>query len=69
MNVWTDVCHRGCHHRVLKANPWFADMLLDWRPAGDAIYRDLTEADNRVSNGQARRRIRSTFDLQSATDM
>lgn len=39
---------------VLKANPWFADMLRNWRPAGDAIYRDGVDADNRVSTGQAR---------------
>ncbi len=38
--------------RVLEENPWFKDMLLDWRPAGDALHRDMTEAHKHVSSGQ-----------------
>ena len=38
--------------QLLQENPWFTDMLLDWRPAGDAIHRDMTEAHKLVSNGQ-----------------
>jgi hypothetical protein len=38
--------------QVLGENPWFTDMLLDWRPAGDAIHRDMTEAHKLVSNGE-----------------
>ncbi|WP_020507229.1 hypothetical protein [Lamprocystis purpurea] len=30
--------------QVLDENPWFKDMLLDWRPAGDALHRDMPEA-------------------------
>jgi hypothetical protein len=38
--------------QVLGENPWFTDMLLNWRPAGDAIHRDMTEAHKLVSNGE-----------------
>jgi hypothetical protein len=38
--------------QVLVKNPWFTDMVLDWRPAGDAIQRDMTEAHKLVANGQ-----------------
>jgi hypothetical protein len=38
--------------RVLRETPWFTDMLLDWRPAGDAIHRDMIEPHKLVSNGQ-----------------
>jgi hypothetical protein len=37
------------NEQVLKENPWFSDMLRDWRPAGDARHRDMTEAHKRVS--------------------
>lgn len=39
--------------QVLEENTWFKDMLLDWRPAGDAFHRDMTEAHKLVSNAQA----------------
>jgi hypothetical protein len=38
--------------QVLKENPWFKDMLLYWRPAGDALHRDMTEAQKLVTSGQ-----------------
>jgi hypothetical protein len=38
--------------QILKENPWFMDMLLAWRPAGDALHRDMTEAYTLVSSGQ-----------------
>lgn len=38
--------------QVLEENTWFKDMLLDWRPAGDALHRDMTEAHKLVSNAQ-----------------
>jgi hypothetical protein len=38
--------------QVLAENPWLKDMLLDWRPAGDAVYRDMTDAHKCVSSGQ-----------------
>jgi len=38
--------------QVLRESPWFKDMLLNWRPAGDAIQRDMTEAHKLVANGQ-----------------
>lgn len=37
--------------QVLAENPWFTDMLLHWRPAGDAVHRDLSDAQRLVSNG------------------
>lgn len=38
--------------QVLEENPWFKDMLLHWRPAGDAIHRDGSEAQKPGQNGQ-----------------
>jgi hypothetical protein len=38
--------------QVLEENPWFKDMLLHWRPAGDTLHRDMTEAHKLVSSGQ-----------------
>jgi hypothetical protein len=38
--------------QVLEENPWFKDMLRDWRPAGDAVQRDMTEAHKLISSGQ-----------------
>ena len=38
--------------QVLEENPWFKDMLLHWRPAGDALHRDMIDAHKLVSNGQ-----------------
>ncbi|MGD0922768.1 MAG: hypothetical protein ABSA70_13525 [Terriglobia bacterium] len=38
--------------QVLEENPWFKDMLLYWRPAGDALHRDMTETHKLVSSGQ-----------------
>jgi hypothetical protein len=38
--------------QVLEENPWFEDILRLWRPAGDAVYRDMTEAHKFVSSGQ-----------------
>jgi hypothetical protein len=38
--------------QVLEENSWFRDMLLHWRPAGDALHRDMREANERVANGQ-----------------
>ena len=38
--------------QVLEENPWLKDMLLGWRPAGDAVHRDMTEAHKLVSSGQ-----------------
>jgi hypothetical protein len=38
--------------QVLEENPWLKDMLLDWRPAGDAVHRDMTEAHKLVSGGK-----------------
>ncbi len=38
--------------QVLEENPWFKDMLLYWRPAGDALHRDIAEAHKLVSSGQ-----------------
>ena len=37
--------------QVLEQSPWFTDMLLYWRPAGDALHRDMTEAHKVVSSG------------------
>jgi hypothetical protein len=37
--------------RVLDENPWFKDMLVYWRPAGDALQRDMTDADKLVLSG------------------
>ena len=45
--------------QVLAENPWLKDMLLDWRPAGDAVYRDMTDAHKCVSSGQCWRRIQT----------
>jgi hypothetical protein len=38
--------------RVLEENPWLEDMLRDWRPAGDAVRRDMSQAHKLVSSGQ-----------------
>jgi hypothetical protein len=38
--------------RVLEENPWLEDMLRDWRPAGDAVHRDMTQANKLVSSGE-----------------
>jgi hypothetical protein len=38
--------------QVLAENPWLKDMLRDWRPAGDAVLRDLTQAHKLVSGAQ-----------------
>jgi hypothetical protein len=38
---------------VLEENPWFKDMLRDWRPAGDAVHRDMTEAHKLISSGNS----------------
>jgi hypothetical protein len=38
--------------QIRWGNPWFKDMLLGWRPAGDALHRDAIEAPKHVSNGQ-----------------
>lgn len=38
--------------QVLEENPWFKDMLREWRPAGDARHRDMTEAHKLVSDGK-----------------
>lgn len=38
--------------QALEENPWLRDMLLDWRPAGDAVHRDMTEAHKLVSSDQ-----------------
>jgi len=38
--------------QVLEKNPWFKDVLREWRPAGDALHRDMTEAHKLVSNGK-----------------
>jgi hypothetical protein len=38
--------------QVLEENPWLKDMLLDWRPAGDGVHRDMTEAHKLVSSRQ-----------------
>jgi hypothetical protein len=36
--------------QVFEENPWLKDMLHDWRPAGDAVHRDMTKA--YTSSGQ-----------------
>jgi hypothetical protein len=38
--------------QVLEKNPWLKDMLRDWRPAGDVVHRDMTEAHKLISSGQ-----------------
>jgi hypothetical protein len=38
--------------QVLEKNPWFRDMLLHWRPAGDALHRDRRKTIELVANGQ-----------------
>jgi hypothetical protein len=38
--------------QVLEQNPWFEDMLRYWRPAGDALHRDMAEVNELVSSGQ-----------------
>jgi hypothetical protein len=38
--------------QILLGNPWFKDMLLLWRPAGDALHRDAIKAPKQVSNRQ-----------------
>jgi hypothetical protein len=38
--------------QVLEENPWLEDMLLHWRPAGDAVHRDITETNKLVSSGE-----------------
>lgn len=38
--------------KTIEESPWFRDMLLYWRPAGDALHRDMTEAHELVANGQ-----------------
>jgi hypothetical protein len=38
--------------QVLEENPWLKDMLRDWRPAGDVVHRDMTEAHKLISSGQ-----------------
>jgi hypothetical protein len=38
--------------QVLEENPWFKDMLFHWRPAGDALHRDMAEAHKLVSSCQ-----------------
>ena len=35
--------------RVLETNRWFTDMLATWRPAGDALVRDMTKTKELVS--------------------
>jgi hypothetical protein len=37
---------------VVDSNPWFADLLRYWRPAGDALRRDLTAEEPLGSQGQ-----------------
>jgi hypothetical protein len=37
---------------VLEENPWLKDMLGAWRPAGDAVHRDMTEAPKLISRSQ-----------------
>jgi hypothetical protein len=36
------------NQQVLEGNPWFADMLRYWRPAGDVLYRELSHPENPV---------------------
>jgi hypothetical protein len=38
--------------QVLEENPWFRDLLLNWRPAGDALQRDMNEALKSFANGR-----------------
>ena len=38
--------------QVLEENPWLKGMLRVWRPAGDAVRRDMTEARKLISSGQ-----------------
>jgi hypothetical protein len=40
--------------QVLEENPWFRDMLLDCRLAGDALQRDMSEAYKLALSGQMR---------------
>lgn len=37
---------------VIESNPWFADLLRYWRPAGDALRRDLAAESALVSQGE-----------------
>jgi hypothetical protein len=36
----------------LEENLWLKDMLRAWRPAGDAVHRNMTEANKLISSGQ-----------------
>jgi hypothetical protein len=37
---------------VIESNPWFADLLRYWRPAGDALHRGLAAEHALVSSGE-----------------
>ena len=37
---------------VIECNPWFGDLLRHWRPAGDALHRDLTATHALGSQGR-----------------
>lgn len=37
---------------VIESNPWFADLLRYWRPAGDALHRNLAAEQALVCQGQ-----------------
>jgi len=55
--------------QVLEKNPWFRDMLLHWRPAGDALHRDRRKTIELVANGQMQKSIPSICAWQSAMAM
>ena len=37
---------------VIESNPWFADLMRYWRPAGDALRRDLAADHALLSQGE-----------------
>ncbi|MGH6794724.1 MAG: hypothetical protein ACREDM_01485 [Methylocella sp.] len=44
-------CIKRINDQVLEENPWFKDMLLYWRPAGDALRREMPQATELLTKG------------------
>ena len=40
----------GVDDRVLEENPWFRDILMHWRPAGDSVQKGTSKTHNDVAS-------------------